>query len=101
MGVLLTDNFSILHFAIGIVFYYLGLSLYKSTIIHIIFEIAENTPLVMNVTNKTGWWPGGKPKPDNYLNMFGDTIYFILGWIIAKYIDEMYEPDNQVRGSLI
>jgi hypothetical protein len=55
----------------------------------------------MNVTNKTGWWPGGKPKPDNYLNMFGDTIYFILGWIIAKYIDEMYEPDNQVRGNLI
>ena len=101
MGFLLTDNFSILHFAVGIVFYFFGISLYKSTIIHIIFELAENTPIVMNITNSTGWWPGGKPKSDNYINMFGDTIYFMLGWIIAKYVDKQYEPDFQSRGTLI
>jgi hypothetical protein len=50
---------------------------------------------------KTGWWPGGKPEPDNLTNMIGDTIFCILGWIMAYLIDKKYEKDFQKRGRLV
>ncbi len=92
MGYKFMDNFSLLHLAVGIVFYYWGISLKTSTTVHVIFELLENTEPIMKITNSTGWWPGGKPSSDNYLNMFGDTVFFMLGWILAYYLDE---PNNE------
>ncbi len=101
MGVHLIDNFSIVHAASGVFLYFWGFSLLNTTLIHILFEIMENTKSIMRLTNETGWWPGGKPEADNLTNMVGDTIVCILGWIMAYIIDKKYEKDSQKRGMLI
>ena len=101
MGHLFFDNFSILHIASGIVLYFLGFSLFQSTFLHIVFEILENTKIVMKWTNSTGWWPGGKPFSDNITNMTGDTIFCMIGWILSYIIDKRYQKDFQERGKLI
>jgi hypothetical protein len=98
MGKLFTDNFSILHLAVGVIFYFWGISLTNSIIIHVIFEYLENLEFIMKINNSTGWWPGGKPSSDNFINNVGDTFYFAIGWLIAKYIDGHYDSDAQLRG---
>ena len=100
MGELFTDNFSILHLAVGIVFYFWGISLTNSVLIHIIFEYVENLKPIMKINNSTGWWPGGKSSADKLINNIGDTFYFAIGWLLAKYIDGYYEPDLQIRGKI-
>jgi len=52
------------------------------------FEIVENTQCGMHIINKyLTYWPGGKPHVDSLLNIFGDQVFFALGWIIAKIVD--------------
>ncbi len=101
MGTVVIDNFSIVHAASGVFLYFWGFSLFQTTLIHTVFEILENTKPVMRLTNVTGWWPGGKPEPDNLTNMIGDTIFCILGWIVSYVIDKRYQKDFQQRGKLI
>lgn len=85
MGRLFIDQYSLLHFATGIVLYYWGVSLKNLTIGHIIFELIENTPTGINFINKhITIWPGGKLEPDFIINRIGDILFSILGWIIAK-----------------
>jgi hypothetical protein len=87
MGKYFTDNFSILHFATGIIFYYFGISFTNSFIIHLLFEAIENQNFAMEIISKTGWWPGGKDEADTVLNSLGDQFYFSLGWIISSKLD--------------
>ncbi len=95
------DNFSIVHAASGVFLYFWGFSLFQTTLIHTAFEILENTKPVMNLTNATGWWPGGKPEPDNLTNMIGDTLFCIIGWFVSYLIDKRYQKDFQQRGQLL
>lgn len=91
MGKQFIDQFSILHLAVGIVVYFWGMSLKTWIILHTIFEIIENTPRGMKfITYNFDSWPGGKLIPDSLLNCVGDTIFAILGWFIAKYLDDYY-----------
>ena len=32
-------------------------------------------------------WPGGKPRSDSIINMMGDTIFFIIGFMSAQVLD--------------
>ena len=90
MGKFLLDQYTYLHFATGIVVYFWGIKLQHWILIHVLFEIIENTPSGINFINKNlTFWPGGKPKPDSYVNMIGDNIGAILGWISAYYLDIM------------
>jgi len=34
-------------------------------------------------------WPGGKPYSDSFVNMFGDTVFFIVGYITADMIAKL------------
>jgi len=89
MGLKLIDRFSYLHFSVGVIFYYWDIDLFKSFILHSIFEFIENTNFGMNVINKyITLWPGKKPYADSYINNLGDTIFFILGWISAYIINK-------------
>ena len=47
----------------------------------------------MNLINTyfTPWWPGGKTHPDNLLNKTSDTVFTGLGWLVAKYLDDIYK----------
>ena len=97
MGEYFTDNFSILHFATGIILYYFGISFTNSFIIHLLFEAVENQDFAMEIISKTGWWPGGKDKADSVINSIGDQFYFSLGWFIANKLD--YDNKGE-RGKL-
>ena len=65
-----------------------GITLKASVIIHIIFEIVENTTFGISMINKFYYWPGGKTHADSVTNSIGDTVFFISGWVIAKILED-------------
>jgi len=89
MGTNFIDQYSLLHFAVGIVAYFWGIGLVNWIIIHTLFELIENTQFGMNVINKTfkDIWPGGKNYPDSMINTTGDGVFAILGWLFAYCVD--------------
>ena len=59
-----------------------------SNIIHILFEVVENTPIGIYFINQYLWfWPGGKPYPDSLINSAGDVFSGAVGWLVAYYLD--------------
>ncbi len=86
MGVFLTDKFSLLHFATGIVVYYWGMSFLTWFVLHMWFEWFENTNYGMKIINKITLWPGGKEHADAPLNSVGDQLYSSIGWIVAYIV---------------
>jgi Fe2+ transport system protein B len=90
MGIRLFDQYTYLHFALGIIVFFWNISLIFWLILHTIFEIVENTSYGMSIINKyITWWPGGKPRPDAIINSVGDSIGAIIGWVSAYYIDKL------------
>jgi hypothetical protein len=90
MGNKLMDQYSYLHFSVGVIFYFWGFTLRNWIIIQILFEILENTNIGIKLINKTNIWPGGgKIKSDYTINIIGDIIFGTLGWISAYYLDKV------------
>lgn len=90
MGYQYFDQYTYLHFAVGIVVYFWNISLLNWFILHTIFEFLENTQIGINIINKyILFWPGGKPKSDTTINSVGDTFGSILGWLSAYYLDKL------------
>ncbi len=81
------DRYTYLHFAVGIIAFFFNISLVWTIILHVIFEVVENTELGMNfINNYILFWPGGKDKPDPIMNSVGDTFGAIAGWLTAWLI---------------
>ena len=90
MGYNYFDQYTYLHFAVGIVAYFWNISLINWVILHTIFEFLENTQMGMNIINKyIVFWPGGKPKSDTIINNLGDTFGSVLGWLSAYYLNKL------------
>jgi len=90
MGSQFFDQYTYLHFAVGIIVYFWGISLKNWIIIHTLFEIIENMDMGILLINKYfTFWPGGKPYPDVFINKMGDTIGAIVGWLSAYYLDKL------------
>ena len=88
MGKKLFDKYTLLHFATGIIAYFLGINYWVWLIIHILFEIIENTPCgIKFINNYLVFWPGGKTKSDSLINSVGDTIGASIGWLCARSLD--------------
>lgn len=87
MGNQLADQYSFLHFCVGAIAYYWQLSLRDAIILHLIFELTENTQLGIKFINKFFVREGGKDKADSPINIVGDNISFILGWFTAQKLD--------------
>jgi hypothetical protein len=89
MGKQLFDQYTLLHFAVGVIAYFWGMSFTMLFILHTIFEITENTTYGMYLINTLfkGIWPGGKPYADSIVNSIGDTIGAMLGSLCAYYLD--------------
>ncbi len=49
----------------------------------------------MKFINQISGWPGGKPYADSFINNVGDTIGFVLGWIVAKWVDEFFKKSSE------
>ncbi len=101
MGRYLLDQYTILHMASGVIAYFLGLSFTQWFILHMLFELVENTHTGVHVINRyLTFWPGGnsrpqerselrKPQPDAIINQVGDQIGSLLGWWLAASLDKM------------
>ena len=85
MGVYLTDQFSLLHFATGIIVYFWGISLSQWFILHVLYEIITNTKWGIYIINTYSSFPGGKLNYDTGINIIGDQLYGILGWIFTHF----------------
>lgn len=88
MGVFLFDQFTLLHAAVGVIFYFWGVSLPVWLVLHTLFEWLENTAPGRHVINRyIRAWPGGKPEADTLRNVLGDTLGAVLGWAVAYHVD--------------
>ncbi len=101
MGTHLFDQYTYLHFAVGIIMYFWGLSFELMLALHTLFEILENTSMGMAFINQhITVWPGGKPYADSFINSVGDTVGAVVGWYSAKLLDIVgarrgwYEPHS-------
>lgn len=89
MGQTFIDKYSLLHFAVGVIFRFIGISFGYSFAIHTLFELVENTQQGVDFIDNSPllkWWPGGKRKADTFINSVGDTVFFCLGWWIAHLL---------------
>jgi len=93
MGKQLLDQYSLLHAAVGVLVYFWNIPLWIGTLVHVLFEYVENTPWGIRMINQymiepgIFGWPGEKRNADSLLNQFGDTITFVLGWVVAAALD--------------
>jgi hypothetical protein len=88
MGYRFIDQYSLLHFAVGIVAYFLGINFKLWLLLNIIYEIIENSQFGIKIINKLSFiWPGGKKIADTPINSVSDIIFAMLGWFIAQQID--------------
>jgi hypothetical protein len=67
------------------------MSILMILLIHIMFEILENTTAGMGIINTIKFRPSGKPTADSIINQTGDTISSIIGWYSAYYLDKIGE----------
>jgi hypothetical protein len=89
MGKYFFDQYTLLHGATGVVAYFWNISLLNTLILHTLFELLENTEQGMYVINTYfKMWPGGKPEADSGINILGDTVGVLLGWILAQILDK-------------
>jgi hypothetical protein len=86
MGVKFIDKYSLLHFASGIVAFHFGINFWTWFIIHMVFEILENTECGMHIIQQIHIWPGGKDTADSLLNSIGDQVFGLLGWLLAALL---------------
>ncbi len=85
MGYYFIDKYSLLHFSVGILWNYAGLDLISLIVLHILFEIVENTKIGMKfINNYFTLWPGGKEHADSFINSTTDVLFSILGWLFYK-----------------
>lgn len=90
MGQRFVDQYSLLHFAVGIVAYFFGVEWAPFLIVHALFEWVENTPTGMFIINTyLPGWPGGKPVADSVINRVGDTLFAMAGWLLGYVISEI------------
>ena len=89
MGIYLFDQYSLLHFATGVVVYFWDLKLSYWIVLQVIFEIVENLEMGIALIQHLTVWPGGKTHSDTLLNRLGDILSGILGWLLAQRLDQI------------
>ena len=90
MGLRFMDQYSLLHFAVGVIAYFNGMSFVTWSVLHLIFELVENTETGMKIINNYfTFWPGGKSYADAAINSIGDQVFAMLGWLVAQQLDSL------------
>jgi hypothetical protein len=92
MGNKWIDQYSLLHFSVGVVAYFWSMSFIVLILLHTLFEFVENTKVGMNFINTyfTRRWPGGKEFSDSLENRISDTLFSGAGWICSYLLDKKY-----------
>ncbi len=95
MGQQLLDQYSLLHFSVGVILYFWKIPLWIAILGHALFEWAENTEWGIRIINEyiiePGYfnWPGGKYAPDAIVNRVGDVATTAVGWLSAAWMDQL------------
>ena len=85
MGDSIFDKYSLLHFGSGVIARLVGIPRYWWLFLHIVFELVENSPRGIEFISTTlSWWPGGKKRPDDWINILGDNLSAFAGWAVAN-----------------
>jgi len=85
----LLDNYSLLHFAVGVLAYFWGIGFWTWNFLHTLFELLENTRTGMHIINTyITAWPGGKSNPDPVINSVGDVLSGSVGWLAAALLSK-------------
>ena len=89
MGKYFLDQFSLLHYASGVIAYFWGIPFVPFLLLHATFEFVENTAAGIDFINTNlTWWPGGKDKADAFVNIVGDNVSAMAGWYSASIVDK-------------
>lgn len=81
------DQYSLLHFSVGVVAYFWHVPFWLWIILNILFEIFENSSWGMRIISHISVFPGGQPRPDTLANSICDIICCLLGWGLGYFID--------------
>lgn len=94
MGQTFLDEYSLLHFASGIIAFFFDISFTNWFLLHAAFEYIENTSYgVQFIDNYLFFWPGGKLRADALINSISDQIFALIGWIVAYYVKKIFHSD--------
>ena len=98
MGKRLIDQYSVLHWASGVFAYYWNIPFRTWMLTHVAFEIAENSEPGMRFINDSlrSWWPGGKPRQDDFINIIGDNVSAAFGWYCGKQLSNSQKERHPV-----
>ncbi len=84
------DQYSLAHFASGIIVYYIGLTLEQWFWLHLVFELIENGQISREIAHnylpKFGF---ETVTQDTIINSFGDQVFAMAGWLVAYLIDSL------------
>ena len=95
MGNQLLAQYSLLHYATGVMAYFWGVPPVPFFLGHVSFEFVENTTYGMDFINTyMTFWPGGKPKADSLSNIVGDNLSALLGYYCAYKLDDVGKRKN-------
>ena len=96
MGKQLLDQYSVLHWASGVIAYFWNVPFQTWLAAHIAFEFVENTEPGMRFINTSlkSWWPGGKPSQDEFINIVGDNASAMFGWYCASKLDKKGKDED-------
>jgi len=84
MGTDFADRYSILHFAVGVLSFFLGIPFWGWAFLNVLFEAFENSPWGVHfISTYLRWWPGGKREPDTIINSLGDILFGLAGWCVG------------------
>ena len=82
----LLDQYSLFHFAIGIIFYFFGISLPFLLLKYTIFIILENTKNGIKFMNKyMKFWPD--KKKDDVIGSIRNLFLAFFGWYSSKLLN--------------
>ena len=90
MGNTIVDGYLTLHILSGAIAYAMNIPFVVWFIIHLVFEIFENTKQGVKFINTyIRTWSGGKRSPDVLSNTTIDQIAASFGWFFAWYLDKI------------
>lgn len=81
------DQYSLLHFATGVVAYFWHVPFWLWVVLNLLFELFENSAWGMGIIAKISVFPGGQPRPDTLPNLVCDIISCLIGWGVGYFFD--------------
>jgi hypothetical protein len=93
----LLDQYSLLHFAVGVLLFFGRFSFLLATLTHATFSLLYNNDAGYSFIKRyAAWWPGSK-RADSYYNMLGDNLSFNAGWLVASVCDSWLATGDAKR----